>query len=970
MKRKSLHYIISVLLLAALLPCGVTSASDQSELYPVSLPGWPVILDVENKNTPEMVNGIDYRHLVNWTIEGPVSIHFIRVKIDEDFSMFSVCDEKASSLEKLFSTKASKGAIAGLIRYNSMVSDGSVQFLKPAFEKIPLGDLNEKIKNAGGFTALFENSSLLIKSSEICKSLPEKESPSTIAGIGITGEEKDLVIIMTEAGGEYCSIGLNQRQLAEYMSFLKCREAVCFYKKGRPAILGKIPGDRVPSVLNDDADLKGDLVSGVLITNDQSPGKAKRLIVSPESIIAFAGKPYALEVNLVDENGFLVDMTDVEISVSPQDAGSVDRDLIFRAGKNAARGYININSSGKKARVEFEIIDNILDIRTKPESLALLPDQKTFIDVYAERASGEEIMVPRVSVEWKVPRGLGRFTAPGKFLAASTEANGRITARILDKTTEAPVTVGKKVLAIPDFSRFSGWRIRASSVKIIANYEASISEINEKKTTVGWLRYDFTRAEANDWISLEKKMTLPGRPKAMRLLVKAPHTGYSLEGEYTDNRNKKHRVVFSDSPGWNDWRYLNVEIPPGTAYPITWKNLVIKNQSPKNRSGVSFFHNLEAIYPPEKQDVDVRLKYRNFPEWFSFQKQSTSPKKSDVRAYIFGNTVVSKFSPSAKGSLFLNRIIDFANENGGDFCLSTGNMTADSRAEQIEFVKNKFKRLKIPHYTTLGPSDIKGDPRVLNHPRFFNPTHYIRKFDDCALFVLDNSKGGFKVSDPHQKPIEDQWPWFLKELKSTNAPTLIISMALAPDFFEHPDKSLLMNSMETQILHRLLAREVKNGRHIVVFSGSLPGLGVRVIDDVPYINTGGAGVEISGSINSGGIYHFIELNISKAEISFAVRPFFTRLIMKRYPIKDNVAPGEELFFEGTMIWIDDETKKKEIFPLSDLCSYEWKVENPEIGKISPHEGVFQALSPGTAHIILDSGNYKYYEVIHVLEPGK
>jgi len=439
-----------------------------------------------------------------------------------------------------------------------------------------------------------------------------------------------------------------------------------------------------------------------------------------------------------------------------------------------------------------------------------------------------------------------------------------------------------------------------------------------------------------------------------------------LRGVFRDSLGNEITVDFTRNLDWKDWRYLEIPLPEQTYFPIIWKCLYIVESDPrKHNKGSCQFHQFRAIYPPRRPRLEINtLSLSHLPDWLKFDTAPIAQAKSRTRFFAFGESLISKSEPRGTGSMVLNKVIEGINKRGGDFALSTGNLTSSGGAENLEIVKNKLAHLKCKCYTALGNVEIKGDPEVLNYPMIMAPTHYVVNRGLVSVFVLDNSRGGFKASDSHQKPIETQWQWLLKALEETRANVLVFLCHFPP--ISEPDvTSESMNVYEAQTLHRLALREARKGRRVLVIAGDIPVFQVRVKDEIPYFITGGAGATISRSPVEGGFYHYVEFNVSKKDVTFAVRPIFSRLAVKWKPPKPQVGVGEQLAFEGSGVFTNPAQRKKLIVPLADPISFEWRVSDRKIARIDPRTGIL----PGMVSVILDTGDSIDYEGITIVSPN-
>jgi phosphodiester glycosidase len=928
------------------------------EYYPANNIHLPKAISVQMLSREDIAPGTVHYNLSIWTIDGPLNINLIFIDRSNKNLSFKILSTDTNK-KTLCDLAAETGAIAA-------INTGAIQGIYDAEIKI-----NDILKIQDIQTKIGESVTILENGQDIEGKSEKNQYPAPVLGIGISKDQKSLIITAVDGNKTKSSIGLTPKQFVEYMKHLGCTKAFRIQSNSIEMAV-KNPGMEECSIVNIPAKDKKAVSSGLFLINNSPAGKIHHLSVNPEKITALKGIPVPLEIKAVDKKNYAVKSTEKAMfKVKPDNLGKVENS-VFLPGNEEGHGKIYIKMNGKKVLIPFRIISGLSRIRINHSSISLFPEEEISIDVTGVTEDKELIEIPPKAVEWRIPPGCGEFTAPGIFRAGTKNAKGLLAARIMGTISEVPLAVGKKIIQLKKFKIPSGWRIITKSPGIKGNFDMAITRHREKQVSAAWIKYDFSGYKGDQGeIHAEKIMQIQGCPEKIGLMLQGDKRNINLYGVYRDNLGRDHSLHLAESIDWTNWKYIEKSLPPDTSFPISWRRFTIKDSKNRHEKGFLRIRKFQAIYLPDSSGVEkvdfIRIEH---PEWLEYKSSPYSDLKCKTRFFAFGNSGLyrsknKKYKQTA--SIVMNGIIDGINRRKGEFSISTGNLSLNSLGDNLQIAGNKLKRLKSPHYCTIGRNEIKGDPEVLNYPIALNPrTHYVVHHKAASVYVLDNSKGGFKVSDRHQKPAGEQWPWLLDQLEKDKSSTLVFVCNLPPVRLAARKNLDSMNSTEGEIFHRLMLREKSKGKKIIVLSGSTPGLGIKCIDGIAYFSTGGAGADFSRTSEEGDFYHYLEFSVYKNRITYAVHPIFNRLAVKVSPSKCQVGTGEELSFSATGIIINPSERKKNIYPIVFPMSTMWNSRQKHIGEIDPKTGKFKALSPGKVSVYFDTGEIFAEEKITVI----
>jgi len=927
--------------------------------YPERTYHLPQAVDTELENVELIQPGINHHHAIIWTINGPLNIHLLFVDIArKDLSLKTLMahEQPATNAKTLTDMATNIQAIVGVSCSFPAVSPTST---------FQAGDLFKVISGAP----------VLIKNGEIPDELKSftpvrKITPKALSGIGLLNGGRNLVLITVDARPPHISIGLTPLQFAEYFQFLGCSDALLLNSGFYVTMTIRRNGLKDATPLNIPSGVaESPSPGGLLIVSEAQVGKPDRLIPQPESLNAIAGQSYPLSANLIDAFNHVLETKSLDIRVKPANLGEV-KGTQFTAGTVEGNGAILLESGRKKAKIPLRIINRLKYLRLNIESAELLPDEELCLELTGITPDGESVKIPATAAQWNVPPSAGTFTAPGRFHAGKISASGSITATALGLEAKIPLAVGKDVQNLTDFSILGDWRFKTGSPRILGSHDIIMANVDGTYRPVSLLLYDFKAGKGEASISLNRIISIPGSPRQAGLWVRGDGKGLCLSATFCDSLELDYQIVFANHINWLDWKYLVSDIPKDTAFPILLKNITISEpDTAKQASGNILLYRLDTIYAPPPPGSEAYLFDRDsLPSWLKYDTSPQFSGKPLMRFFAFGNCLLSKAEQTDIGSSVCKCIIDGINKRGGDFTITTGNLSVDGRGENLGNVREALKRLEKPYYCTLGRHDTIKDPYLLTYANIMFPTHYRLSKGFVSVFILDNVNGSFALSDSHQQPREPQWPWLLENLKSVRSDTIIFVCNISPVETTTDRASESMNPIEAEIFHKLLLREAKKGRHVLVLSGNHAGFSLKVKDGIPYFMTGGGGAPLGENLTGGNCYHYLEFNVQKNSISFSLRPIFTELAVKKNPDKNQLGVGDEIAFTASGILDIPEKQVNRTFPLTDPMSYEWSVNDVKIATIGKRDGKFRSLSAGNAVVTLDTGDIRTSESLQILKP--
>src|SRR5699024_7652758 len=107
------------------------------------------------------------------------------------------------------------------------------------------------------------------------------------------------------------------------------------------------------------------------------------------------------------------------------------------------------------------------------------------------------------------------------------------------------------------------------------------------------------RAAYLNFKNTDKGLALTGTPRRLGLWVKGDNNGSWLRGTIKDSKGKSHTIDFVKEIDFDDWKYVDTNLPANINYPITLERVyLVEIDSKKKHSGEILIDGLTASYPP------------------------------------------------------------------------------------------------------------------------------------------------------------------------------------------------------------------------------------------------------------------------------------------------------------------------------------------------------------------------------------
>lgn len=240
-----------------------------------------------------------------------------------------------------------------------------------------------------------------------------------------------------------------------------------------------------------------------------------------------------------------------------------------------------------------------------------------------------------------------------------------------------------------------------------------------------------------------------------------------------------------------------------------------------------------------------------------------TPPGSGIRFAVVGNINNSV-------GIFERRFIPTLNQAGVDFLVSSGNAVSGGGEDKYRALYGTLGHLDIPYLLTFGPHEYEnfGSFRFYDH---FGPHFYSVRAGNTRLIFLDSTG-------------KTPWRWQMRWLRdllahdTSNAHILFIGHPLlqpeTPALFDDEDDYLQPPAFREELLQLIREQGID-----LVFSANLSLFDEQVVDDTPYITTGGAGGLVLNTEDS--FYHYVDVRVSPdGDVSYQME----RLEVGQHPV--------------------------------------------------------------------------------------
>lgn len=601
-------------------------------------------------------------------------------------------------------------------------------------------------------------------------------------GIGVTQDGSKIVIITVDGRNGYA--GLTQKEFGEIFKSFGCYNAMNLDGGGSTTMVKKTKAmDKAEIINKPSGGTPRAVVSGVGVFSSDNPGAVARIELDLDTDKAFPGVPVAYSVKAYDASNNPVRVDANAVSASATNGASCMNGSFIGAAEGTSQ--VTVSYQGASDTKNIEVFSEPVELRSSTEKINAKPGDKfTIKDIIGLDNQGRSAKIPNSSINFSIWGTVGAMSG-NVFTASNNIGYGYITMGYKNTYKNIPVTIGFISKPLLDFENLNN--IKASSFpadKVSASLK--ISKVAKQGSGAVELNYDFSKLDDSRaaYISFKKALVLEGKPKRLGMWVKGDAKGAMLKATIKDSEGFAEQITFSEKINFNDYRYLEAEVPDNEAYPYTLLNIYVGSSN--NSAMVKSKILVDAI------DLLYEHKFENAID--------NSSVLADGQ-----NGFVQKTS-------------------GGEYLVVSGyDANQDKNFEGAKTaIINKVNKVDTSILLSNYDNDFKKavSKNLLKNANVFSTSATANAF----ILNLNTKKRSLRLSDANE------WSYITSNLKNVTQNNIVVTMT-SPVF----GKGGFTDKKEAALLHAKFKELADMGKNVYVVAGSNE-TSVKMLDKVRYIN--------------------------------------------------------------------------------------------------------------------------------------
>lgn len=248
------------------------------------------------------------------------------------------------------------------------------------------------------------------------------------------------------------------------------------------------------------------------------------------------------------------------------------------------------------------------------------------------------------------------------------------------------------------------------------------------------------------------------------------------------------------------------------------------------------------------------LSFPEISDWNYHQLQEINKIKKDEFSFIV-------FGDNKNSAKTFENIIEKVNREDAIFAVDVGDLAYDGEKEKFRFFINQIKKVNRPLLTAIGNHDIREAGRA-NYYELFGRFYYSFIVGNSYFIILDDADE--KNLDPWQMD------WLKIELqKSQNYKYRFIFMHV-PLYDPRKSRNKIGHGLKNLAFSNELNNLCDENNVTMLFASHIHAYYRGIWGKTPYIITGGAGAELTGSDPRHYFYHYIKANVSERGVEYEV----------------------------------------------------------------------------------------------------
>ncbi len=683
--------------------------------------------------------------------------------------------------------------------------------------------------------------------------------PRTALGISEDGSEVFMAVI---DGRQAHARGMSLEELGEFMHELGAHDALNLDGGGSSTMVVRDPATPDHDVVNSPSDGEERQVSnGLAIFAGQGSGTLSGFRLSTEagSERVFPGLSRTVTALGHDEAQDPVDSSPAWSAEG--DAAEVAGDGSTATVTGVEPGEATVVASEGDAGGELAI--TVLDeIAWLDSNAVLVPladaDASGRIELTGYDDAGYRAPVEPADVEVSGGDGVVELVpdAAGFTVEPLTdEGSTLLTFNAAGVETQVAVTIGLVEETVADFSDADGWTVSFAR----ASGDIEPAEGPDGQSGVR-MTYDFTGPNTRAaYAAPPERLEFPGQPQAVNAWVKGDGNGTWIRMRLYDAQG----TLITLNGGYttfDDWQQLRFEVPEGTQYPLTLRDIYAVEPSGDARyDGETSFSDITVEVAP---DVDLPAQSR-FPDPVVIANGTNDD--ATQRIAVMNDAQFVARDPDSDAVQAARRTLREIVVADPDVLIINGDFVDEASPEDFDLARRildeELGDAAFPWYYVPGNHEIQGGP-IENFIDEFGDTQHVFDVEGTRVVTLNTAYGTLRAGGEEF----DQILALREALDDAAEDPSITGVVVAG---HHPPNdplptanSQLADRMEAEMLEQWLADfEAESGKQTAYVGGHAGVFDASSVDGVPYLVVGNSGKGPASTPDNGGFTGWTMLGI-------------------------------------------------------------------------------------------------------------
>jgi 3',5'-cyclic AMP phosphodiesterase CpdA len=736
-----------------------------------------------------------------------------------------------------------------------------------------------KASDGGTLHAAVGGGNVLVRDGAVQSIADASLAPRT--AVGFTADGKRM-IMLTVDGRQVDSRGVTQTEMGRMMAELGAWTALNLDGGGSSTLLARRPGEAGVQVENSPSDgTERAVPNGLAVYAPKGSGKLTgywlRTTSDPTAAPGVApvrgGRPDRVFPGLTrrltaagHDETYGPAAGAPTWRTTPAVRGRVSADGVFRAGL-PGRATVTAARGRASGTLDLTVLGPLARIDATTERVGLTgAGDAALLGVVGYDAEGNTAPIEPADLRLDYDRKLldVTATADGNLSVKALTGTGSalLTARVGERSTVVPVTVGLTDVPVATFDDAASWKFSQ------ARASGSVAPAPGRTGTGLKMSYDFgqstgTRAAYADppaWLEV------PGQPQAFGLWINGNGAGEWPSLHLHDAQDTQH-VLRGPLITWTGWRYVEFAVPAGVQYPVRVRRFyVAETNAAAQYSSEVVIDDLVAKVPPP---VDAPAEE---PRTDRVVLRDGTVDGAPWRFAVMSDAQFVAAAPDSDLVAQARRTLREIRAAKPDFLVINGDFVDTAYPADFALAKRLLDEElggELPYHYVPGNHEIMGAP-IDNFRAVFGDTSRVFDHAGTRFVTLNTATGSLRGGG------FDQVELLRDALDRAAADPGVGSVAV---LFHHPPRdpspaeaSQLGDRKEAALVEQWLADfQHRTGKGALVVNGHVGTFHADRVDGVPYVINGNAGKNPSTPAALGGFTGWTEFGVDPVTPAEAAR---------------------------------------------------------------------------------------------------